>query len=169
MARDDTLTDQVRAALAGVDAIGEVAMFGGIGFMLNGNMIAGASDRGLLVRVGKDREAVALARPGATPMIMRGRALSGYVRVARETLDRRSVADWLRLAREFVETLPAKKPTPARKRPKAAAAKSVEQARPAAHAHARANKRVPAGRGTWVAMSPAVRTSPQRKRLRSKS
>jgi TfoX/Sxy family transcriptional regulator of competence genes len=40
-------------------------MFGGLGFMLNGSLIAGASRRGLLVRVGKDRQAEALGRPGA--------------------------------------------------------------------------------------------------------
>jgi len=42
-------------------------MFGGIGFMLNGNLVAGASPRGLLVRVGKDRQAEALAWPATPP------------------------------------------------------------------------------------------------------
>jgi TfoX/Sxy family transcriptional regulator of competence genes len=62
--------------------VSEVKMFGGIGFMLNGNMVVAASDRGLLVRVGKDGAAEACARPGAAPMIMNGREMAGYVRVA---------------------------------------------------------------------------------------
>ena len=62
---DQELAASVRAALLGAGTIREVKMFGGIGFMLNGNLIAGASNRGLLVRVGKAREREALAQPGA--------------------------------------------------------------------------------------------------------
>jgi len=108
MAIDERLNDQARAALAGNRAVSEVKMFGGIGFMLNGNMIAAASDRGLLVRVGPPGEAEALARPGARSMIMRGRAMAGYVRVDTAVLDLRAVKSWLRLARAFVQTLPPK-------------------------------------------------------------
>jgi TfoX/Sxy family transcriptional regulator of competence genes len=71
----------VRAALLGAGTIREVKMFGGIGFMLNGNLIAGASHRGLLVRVGKAREREALAQPGARPMQMKGRTMEGYIYV----------------------------------------------------------------------------------------
>ena len=109
MTMDDKLTNQVRAALAGATPLREVKMFGGIGFMLVGDMIAAASDRGLLVRVGKDAESEALSRPGAQPMIMNGRTMPGYVRVERARLDARAVRSWLRLARAFVETLPPKK------------------------------------------------------------
>src|SRR5689334_9879521 len=108
MAIDEKLATNVRAALAGASPVREVKMFGGLGFMLNGNMIAAASDRGLLVRVGEQHEAEALARPGAEPMIMNGRVMKGFIRV-KTALDARSVKSWLRLARSFVETLPAKK------------------------------------------------------------
>lgn len=107
MAMDEELTGHVRAALADARAVAEVKMFGGIGFMLNGHMVAAASDRGLLVRVGKEGEAQALARPGASLMVMNGRTMSGYIRVA-GGLDARSVESWLSLARAHVETLPAK-------------------------------------------------------------
>ncbi len=70
---DQELAASVRAALLGAGTIREVKMFGGIGFMLNGNLIAGASKRGLLLRVGKDRLREALALPGARPMEMKGR------------------------------------------------------------------------------------------------
>jgi TfoX/Sxy family transcriptional regulator of competence genes len=107
MAIDEKLSDQVRAALAGKDGVGEVKMFGGIGFMLNGNMVAAASDRGLLLRLGETGQVEALGR-GAQPMIMNGRTMKGYVRVTDE-LDARAVKSWLRLAVAFVDTLPPKK------------------------------------------------------------
>jgi TfoX/Sxy family transcriptional regulator of competence genes len=72
MPDDQELAANVRAALAGTGNIREVTMFGGIGFMLNGNLVAAASRRGLLLRVGKDRQAEALAQSGARPMVMRG-------------------------------------------------------------------------------------------------
>jgi TfoX/Sxy family transcriptional regulator of competence genes len=102
------LAARVRAALLGADAVREVRMFGGIGFMLNGNLIAGASQRGLLLRVGKDRQAQALGRPGARPMVMRGRAMEGYVYVDPPALNERTVRTWLRLALPYVQTLPPK-------------------------------------------------------------
>ena len=81
MADDQELAADVRAALAGTGDIREVRMFGGIGFMLNGNMVAAASRRGLLLRVGKDRQAEALVHPGARAMVMRGRMMEGYIYV----------------------------------------------------------------------------------------
>jgi TfoX-like protein len=65
MAFDQDLAASVRTALAGASAIREVKMFGGIGFMLNGNLVAAVSKRGLLVRVGKDHRGNALAQQGA--------------------------------------------------------------------------------------------------------
>jgi TfoX/Sxy family transcriptional regulator of competence genes len=59
------LAADVRAALAWAGVSSEVKMFGGVGFMLDGNMVAAVSKRGLLLRVGKDRYAQALARRGA--------------------------------------------------------------------------------------------------------
>jgi TfoX/Sxy family transcriptional regulator of competence genes len=109
MNMDDKLLENVRKALADAKPLREVKMFGGIGFMLGGNMLAGVSDRGLLVRVGKDADEEALSRPGAEPMIMRGRKMAGYIRV-RDELDARSVKSWVKLARAHVESLPAKKP-----------------------------------------------------------
>src|SRR5262245_6163285 len=108
MAIDEKLASQVRTALAGASPLGEVKMFGGIGFMLNGNMLAAVSDRGLLVRVGPDAAAEALTRKGAQPMVMNGRTMTGYIRV-KAALDQRAVTSWIRLARTFVETLPGKK------------------------------------------------------------
>jgi TfoX/Sxy family transcriptional regulator of competence genes len=113
MTVDEDLLAKVRAGLSGAGAIREVKMFGGIAFMLAGNMVAAVSSRGLLLRVGKDRAAEALARPGARPMEMRGRPMQGYVRVDPQALTDRSLSAWLEEASAFVRSLP----------PKAAAAK----------------------------------------------
>src|SRR6516162_9660520 len=81
MALDEDLAERMRVALAGTGAVREVRMFGGLCFMLNGNMVAGTSKRGLLVRVGTDRQPDALTRPDAKPMEMAGRLMQGYVLV----------------------------------------------------------------------------------------
>jgi TfoX/Sxy family transcriptional regulator of competence genes len=108
MAADIDLAAAVRAALSGAGAIREVKMFGGTGFMLNGNMAAALSKRGLLVRVGKDSQQDALARPGARPMEMRGRVMEGYILIDPPALTVAAVQAWLQLAIAFVQTLPPK-------------------------------------------------------------
>jgi len=110
MAMDEKLAENVRKALSGVSGVTEVKMFGGIGFMLHGNMAVAASDRGLLVRVGKEGDAEALRLPGASAMVMRGRTMTGYVRVAGIPLDARTVKGWVERARAHVNTLPPKGP-----------------------------------------------------------
>src|SRR5262245_4466154 len=106
MGADEDLIGRVRAALAGTAGVGEVRMFGGLCFTLNGNMVAGASKRGLLVRVGKDRHGEALARPGARTMEMKGQPVAGYVYVDPPPPDPQTLRDWLDLATAFVNTLP---------------------------------------------------------------
>lgn len=115
MAIDEELAGRVRAALAGVHGVREVKMFGGLGFMLNDNMVVAAERGRLLVRVGEPGAAEAFAR-GATPMVMRGREMKGFVWV-QGPLDARAVTSWVRLARAYVDTLPAKAPArkPARR------------------------------------------------------
>ena len=115
---DQELAESVRTALAGTATVREVKMFGGIGFMLNGNLVAAASKRGLLVRVGRERQGDALARAGARPMVMRGRTMDGYIYVDPPALTARAVQAWLRLALDFVQTLPPKKPGAKRARAK---------------------------------------------------
>ena len=112
----DDLIARVRSAL-GSRPIAEQKMFGGVCFMLNGNMLVGASPRGLMVRTGKDAYAAALARPHAEPMRQGDRVMPGYVVVANEGLAHDAdLKSWLDLALAFVATLPpkAKKAPPAR-------------------------------------------------------
>lgn len=108
----DALVAAVRAALAGAGRVREVKMFGGIGFMLDGNLVAAASRRGLLLRVGTANRASALRR-GASEMVMRGRPMADYVRLDPAALDGRPIKPWLTLAAAFTRTLP---PKPAAKR-----------------------------------------------------
>jgi TfoX/Sxy family transcriptional regulator of competence genes len=121
MASDQDLAARVRCALAEAGAIREVKMFGGVGFMLSGNMVAAASKRGLLLRVGKERYRDALTRPGSRAMEMRGRVMEGYLYVDPAVLDDQSLQDWLQLAVAFGQTLP---PKPDAARPKRRKGKS---------------------------------------------
>ncbi len=102
------LAASVRTALAGAGALREVRMFGGIGFMLNGNLVAAASRRGLLLRIGKDNQQKALAYSGVRPMVMRGRTMEGYVYIDPPALKKPTVTNGLRMAIAYVQTLPAR-------------------------------------------------------------
>src|SRR5260370_4261410 len=80
---DGDLAERIRAVLAGTGIVRKVRMVGGLCFMVNGNMVAGTSKHGLLVRVGKDQHSRALARPDAKPMELSGRpmeAMSSSIR-----------------------------------------------------------------------------------------
>jgi hypothetical protein len=111
------LVARVREALVALP-VTEQKMFGGVCFMLNGNMLVGASPRGLMVRVGKDGHERAIARPHAKPMEQGGRTMAGYIVVANEGIARkRDLDSWLALAVTHVGTLPAKeKKQPAKTR-----------------------------------------------------
>ena len=106
-ASDLELVRAVRSALSAVKGVTEVKMFGGIGFMLNRNLLVGASKRGLLLRVGKDRQSQALAQPSTRPMEMRGRVMEGYVYVDPPVAPG-AVHRWVEMASSYVRTLPPK-------------------------------------------------------------
>ncbi len=108
MPAEAQLAAAVRAELAPLGRISETRMFGGTCFLLDGNMVAAVDRRGLLLRIGKDRDAAALARPGVRPMEMRGRVMAGYVYVDPDQLVGDALAAWLRDAVDFVQTLPPK-------------------------------------------------------------
>ena len=76
--------------------------------MLNGNMVAAVSKRGLLLRVGKDRYRDALTWPAARPMEMRGRTMEGYVYIDPPVPTNNALKAWLDEAVAFVRTLPVK-------------------------------------------------------------
>jgi TfoX/Sxy family transcriptional regulator of competence genes len=118
MSADPDLVSRMRALLAAAENITEIKMFGGIAFMLNGNMLASSSKRGLMLRVGKDQAPLALTHPGTHQIEMRGRPMEGYIRVDPAGLDDKTLREWLALATSFVKTLPAKTSKPKAKRAK---------------------------------------------------
>ena len=144
MAYDETLAERLRRALAGRRGIAEKKMFGGLCFMLRDHMLCGIGWDGLMFRVGEAREAVALARPGATLMEIGGRKMRGFVWVDPAQCRARDLARWVALAEQYVASLPPKK---SEKRKAPGTAKS--QARPkrsAARANsARSSRNPPAG------------------------
>ena len=79
MAYDEGLAQVLRDALTGTDGITEKKMFGGLCFMLNGNMLCGVHKDGAMYRVGKDHEDAALSLPGARKMDFTGRPMGGFI------------------------------------------------------------------------------------------
>lgn len=106
-----SLEDRLAKALAAHKPVAK-RMFGGLCFMLNGNMMIGTFKDGLLVRIGKEaREAMKL--PGATPFKMQGRVMEGYAMVTASGVQSdAALAKWISLALAFNATLP---PKPAKK------------------------------------------------------
>jgi TfoX/Sxy family transcriptional regulator of competence genes len=110
MAYDEDLAHRVRELLAGQTAVTEKAMFGGLAFMLQGNMSVAVSSRGgLMVRVGADAADEALSRPHTRPVEMAGRQMRGWVRVSREGVKtKRQLSSWVRRGVAAALSLPAK-------------------------------------------------------------
>ena len=106
---DDFLEQRVRKALRGRRGFGERRMFGGVRFLLRGNMLCGTSKERLMVRVGKDQHRAALARPGARPMDFTGRSLEGFVWVGAMGYAGTGLRRWIAMAERYVGKLPAKK------------------------------------------------------------
>jgi len=105
----DALAGRMRKALSGRRALAEKRMFGGVCFLLKGNMLCGVGDGRFMFRVGKDQDAAALARPGARPMDFAGRAMKGFVWVDPAQCDARRLRAWIAMAERYVGALPAKK------------------------------------------------------------
>lgn len=106
MAADPELVERLHALLAGEPSLELKKMFGGVGFMVDGNLtVAAMSNGGLLARVGRERVHEFLG-PGVEQMEMQGRAMTGWLRIAPEAFeDDDELAAWVRRCLEFVRTL----------------------------------------------------------------
>lgn len=113
MAFDEALAERSRAALiaAGRSDATEKTMFGGLAFLINGNMCCGVRGADLLVRVGPEAGPSALAEPAARPFEMGQRGASaGFILVGPDgTSTDDALASWVDRALAFVVTLPAKR------------------------------------------------------------
>jgi hypothetical protein len=110
MAYDEGLALRVREALAGTPGIVEKKMFGGLGFILAGNMAVGVLAEGLLVRVGPDASATLLDRPHVSDFGMPGRApMRGWLIVHPDGLaSAADLDDWIRTGVATAAVLPPK-------------------------------------------------------------
>ena len=79
MAYDTTLADRIRQRVGDRPDLVEKAMFGGLAFLVGGNMAVGVSGDALMVRVGKDAHDAAVARPGARIFDLSGRPMRGWI------------------------------------------------------------------------------------------
>lgn len=109
MPYSNNLADRARRLLAGNKQLTEKKMFGGIGFLLNGNMLVGVWKDSLIVRIGPDAYDEALAEPYVREFDITGRPMTGWVMVEPDGMENdRQLANWIDCALEFVRTLPKK-------------------------------------------------------------
>ncbi len=109
MAYDVAIADDIRARIGSHDGVTEREMFGGIAFMINGNMAVGVSGNELMVRVGKEAHDEAVALPGARMFDMSARPMRGWVAVAPSGFAEEATFNgWIDRGVDFAETLPRK-------------------------------------------------------------
>jgi TfoX/Sxy family transcriptional regulator of competence genes len=110
MAYDEALADRVREVISARAEVSEKEMFGGIAFLLAGNMAVGVRGDDLLVRLAQEDAEKALAEEGVRPFEMGARRRpKGWVLVGPERLsDDSSLAEWVDVGADYAASLPAK-------------------------------------------------------------
>jgi hypothetical protein len=110
MAYDEDLAGRIRELLGSESGVMEKRMFGGLSFVLNGNMAVAASGQGgLLVRVPPDDTETLLDGEHVTPMVMKGREMRGWLRVSSDGVGTRSqLEDWVERGAAYARSLPPK-------------------------------------------------------------
>jgi TfoX/Sxy family transcriptional regulator of competence genes len=111
MAYDEDLADRIRELVASESDLTEKKMFGGLAFLIGGNMAVAASGQGgVLVRVDPAQSDVLVATTNARLMEMRGRPMQGWLRVDPQDLrTKRQLAKWVELGTRYARSLPAKR------------------------------------------------------------
>jgi TfoX/Sxy family transcriptional regulator of competence genes len=110
VAYDEKLADRVRVVLAGESGLIERRMFGGLAFMVNGNMACGIVKDELMLRLGAEGAEAALAEPHIRQMDFTGRPMTGMVYVGPEGLGHQELRSWVEQAAAFARSLPPKQP-----------------------------------------------------------
>ena len=110
MAYDEDLADRIRELLSGEKGLEEKRMFGGLAFLINGNMAVAASGQGgLLVRVAPDDADKFVDAKHVTPMVMAGREARGWLRVATDGVKtKRQLQSWVSRGAGYARTLKPK-------------------------------------------------------------
>ena len=110
MAYEEALAERIRALVAGVDGVTEKRMFGGLAFLVGGNMaIAASGEGGILVRVDPTESARLVEGTAAEVAVMRGRPMAGWLRVASADLGGEALAGWAERGIAFAASLPPKR------------------------------------------------------------
>jgi hypothetical protein len=110
MAYDEALADRIRELVSGERGLEEKAMFGGLSFLLNGNMAVAASGQGgLLARVDPDQSDELVATTPAVEMVMRGRSMKGWLRLDSKDVEGDELDAWVERGVAFARSLPAKR------------------------------------------------------------
>lgn len=108
MAYSEELADRIRDLVEGADGLTEQGMFGGLAFLMNGNMAVAVSGQGgLLVRVDPDEAEAWIDGERVTPMVMQGREMRGWLRVV-DDLANRELELWVTRGVGFARSLPPK-------------------------------------------------------------
>lgn len=109
MAYDEGAAERIREWFGDRPGVVEKKMFGGLSFMLAGNLCCGVLGDTLLARIGPEQHAAALARPHARVMDFTGRPMKGYIVVGPAGFETDAeLAGWLSLSLAYVQTLPPK-------------------------------------------------------------
>lgn len=109
MAYSKELAQRIRDEIGAHPALTEKQMFGGVAFMVHGNMSVGVAGDELMVRVGKENDEAALARPHARPFDKTGRPMAGWVLVAAKGIGTdEDLAGWIDTGVGYAESLPPK-------------------------------------------------------------
>jgi hypothetical protein len=109
MAYDVALTARVQELLGDNPEISERKMFGGIAFMLSGNMAVGVSGDELMVRIDHEEQDEALARPAVRPFDMTGRPMKGWILVGPDGIaEDADLEGWVSMGLDFAGSLPPK-------------------------------------------------------------
>jgi len=111
MAYDEDLANRIRELILGERGVSEQRMFGGLAFLINGNMSVTVSGRGgLLLRIDPEQTEQLLEKPFAHPFEMRGRELQGWLRVDQEGVRRKPQLErWVTRAVAHARSLPSKR------------------------------------------------------------
>jgi TfoX/Sxy family transcriptional regulator of competence genes len=110
MAYDEVLADRVRELISAEAGLTEQKMFGGLAFLINGNMSVGVSGQGgLMVRVDPEQTDALVAKRHARPFEMRGREMRGWLRIDAEGVrTKRQLEPWVRRGLAYARSLPPK-------------------------------------------------------------
>ncbi len=111
MAYDTELANRIRELISAEANLTEMKMFGGLAFLLSGNMAVAVSGQGgLLLRVDPEQTDALRAKPHASPFVMRGRAMDGWLRVVPEGVKTKAqLQRWVDRGIAYARTLPPKR------------------------------------------------------------